>query len=85
MFFVHAQDANILERVLMAKARDLGIMTGHQQLLLRKKRPGGISLGQKIKTLYDTLKDYRDAKARPRGGGEDNRGEDNRGEDNRGG
>ena len=69
LFFVHAKDANILERVLMAKARDLGIMTGHQQLLLRKKRPGGISLGQKIKTLYDTLKDYRDAKARPRGGG----------------
>jgi hypothetical protein len=32
------QDANILERVLMAKARDLGIITGHTQLLRKKKR-----------------------------------------------
>jgi hypothetical protein len=53
------QDANILERVLMGKARDLGIITGHTQLLRKKK---GVSLQQKIKTLYDTLKDYRDAK-----------------------
>jgi hypothetical protein len=43
----------------MGKARDLGIITGHTQLLRKKK---GVSLQQKIKTLYDTLKDYRDAK-----------------------
>lgn len=47
----------------MAKARDLGIITGHQQLM-KKKRTGEISLWTKIKTLYDTLKDYRDAKDR---------------------
>lgn len=54
------EDANILERVLMAKARDMGIITGHPQLLRKK----GVSLAQKIRTLYDTLKDYRDAKGR---------------------
>jgi hypothetical protein len=50
----------------MAKARDMGIITGHQQLLRKKK---GISLSQKIKSLYDTLKDYRDAKELQYGGG----------------
>lgn len=53
------EDANILERVLMNKAKDMGIITTIDKM---KKRKGG--LAQKIKTLFDTLKDYRDAKGR---------------------
>ena len=53
------EDANVLERVLMTKARDMGILTDR---LMGKKKRGG--LATKIKTLYDTLKDYRDAKGR---------------------
>ena len=54
------EDANILEKVLFAKARELGIFGTPDRRKTRKV----ISLPQKIKTLYETLKDYRDAKGR---------------------
>ena len=54
------EDANILEKVLFAKARELGIFG----TVDRRKTRKVISLPQKIKTLYETLKDYRDAKGR---------------------
>ena len=53
------EDANILERVLLNKAKEMGIITTDKLL---KKRRGGLI--HKIKSLYDTLKDYRDAKGR---------------------
>jgi len=54
------EDANILEKVLFAKARELGILG----IASTRKTKKVISLPQKIKTLYETLKDYRDAKGR---------------------
>merc|ERR1719334_3101558 len=42
----------------MAKAKEMGVITDR----LKKRRPGGLT--QKIRALYDTLKDYRDAKGR---------------------
>ena len=55
------EDANILERVLLAKAREIGALAGDRLKNVKKKT---VSLQQKVKTLYDTLKDYRDAKGR---------------------
>jgi len=55
------EDANILERILLAKAREIGVIAGDRLKNIKKK---AISLQQKVKTLYDTLKDYRDAKGR---------------------
>jgi len=52
------EDANLLERVLLTKAREMGILQG------RGKKRKGARLGEQIKLLYDTLKDYRDAKGR---------------------
>merc|ERR1719225_618841 len=54
------EDANILEKVLFAKARELGILG----IASTRKTKKTVSLQQKVKTLYDTLKDYRDAKGR---------------------
>jgi len=54
------EDANVLERVLLAKAKELGVFGGGERRRARKV----VSLPQKIKTLYETLKDYRDAKGR---------------------
>jgi len=56
------EDANVLEKVLLAKAKDMGLMGQQAQAVRRVKKIG--SLQQKIKTLYETLKDYRDAKGR---------------------
>ena len=56
------EDANILERVLLAKAKEMGLFG--QQGAQRKGQRKVVSLAQKIKTLYETLKDYRDAKGR---------------------
>jgi len=56
------EDANVLEKVLLAKAKDMGLM-GQQAQAVRKVKKMG-SLQQKVKTLYETLKDYRDAKGR---------------------
>ena len=50
------ETANTLEKVLMAKARDMGIIT---EKLKKAKGAGRGSLAQKIKMLYDTLKDFR--------------------------
>jgi len=55
------EDANILERILLAKAREIGVLAGDRMKQIKRKT---ISLQQKVKTLYDTLKDYRDAKGR---------------------
>ena len=55
-------DANILERVLMNKAKEMGIITGNLTERLKVKKVKGVI--HKIKALYDTLKDYRDAKGR---------------------
>ena len=55
------EDANVLERVLLAKAREIGALAGDRLKSVKKKT---VSLQQKVKTLYDTLKDYRDAKGR---------------------
>ena len=55
------EDANLLEKVLLAKAREIGALGGDRLKNVKKKT---VSLQQKVKTLYDTLKDYRDAKGR---------------------
>merc|ERR1719348_105319 len=55
------EDANVLERVLLAKAREIGALSGDRLKQIKRKV---VSLPQKIKTLYETLKDYRDAKGR---------------------
>merc|ERR1712142_68312 len=55
------EDANILERVLLAKAKEIGVLAGDRMKQIKRKT---VSLQQKVKTLYDTLKDYRDAKGR---------------------
>ena len=55
------EDANVLERVLLAKARETGVLAGDRLKNIKRK---AVSLQQKVKTLYDTLKDYRDAKGR---------------------
>ena len=55
------EDANILERVLLAKAREIGVLAGDRLKNIKRR---AVSLQQKVKTLYDTLKDYRDAKGR---------------------
>merc|ERR1719350_147377 len=55
------EDANILERILLAKAREIGVLGGDRMKQIKRK---SVSLQQKVKTLYDTLKDYRDAKGR---------------------
>jgi len=55
------EDANILERVLMKKAIEMGIITNNlKQQTVKKSR----SVIHKIKLLYDSLKDYRDNKGR---------------------
>ena len=43
------------------KARETGVLAGDRLKNIKKK---AVSLQQKVKTLYDTLKDYRDAKGR---------------------
>ena len=55
------EDANILEKVLLNKAREIGVLAGDRLKNIKRK---AVSLQQKVKTLYDTLKDYRDAKGR---------------------
>ena len=55
------EDANLLEKVLLARAREIGALGGDKLKNIKKKT---VSLQQKVKTLYDTLKDYRDAKGR---------------------
>ena len=55
------EDANILEKVLLSKAREIGVLAGDRLKNIKRK---AVSLQQKVKTLYDTLKDYRDAKGR---------------------
>ena len=51
------EDANLLEKVLLSKAREIGVLAGDRLKNIKRK---AVSLQQKVKTLYDTLKDYRD-------------------------
>jgi len=58
------EDANLLERVLMTKARDMGLLGVPPGQTNKKAKKIAASLQQKIKSLYETLKDFRDAKGR---------------------
>eukprot|EP00095_Tigriopus_kingsejongensis_P009080 maker-scaffold742_size103727-snap-gene-0.20 protein:Tk09080 transcript:maker-scaffold742_size103727-snap-gene-0.20-mRNA-1 annotation:"protein polybromo-1 isoform x2" len=52
------EDANVLEKVLVSKARDMGLTTSKG----RKKKSYRAS--EKIKSLFETLRDHKDSKGR---------------------
>ncbi|CAB4068399.1 PBRM1 [Lepeophtheirus salmonis] len=55
------KDANLLEKVLVTKAREMGINAGPGRGRPRKKN---LTLSQKLKILFETLRDYKDHKGR---------------------
>jgi protein polybromo-1 len=56
------EDANILERVLLDKAREIGLATAASAKPKRRSR--GPNLQQKLKALYDAVREHRDLKGR---------------------
>ncbi len=58
------EDANVLERVLMAKARDMGLGRGRGGHWKHIKAKAQAKTQEKIKSLIDQLKDHKDSKGR---------------------
>ncbi|XP_046634801.1 protein polybromo-1-like isoform X2 [Daphnia pulicaria] len=56
------EDANMLERVLLDKARELGLALAASAKPKRRSR--GPNLQQKLKALYEAIKEHRDLKGR---------------------
>ncbi|XP_066994132.2 protein polybromo-1 isoform X3 [Anabrus simplex] len=61
------EDANKLEEVLMEKVKELGPMPEYAKKTIKVIRPRKSNttvLAQKLRTLYDTIRDYKDPKQR---------------------
>ena len=54
------EDANVLERVLMTKAREMGLTRGPG----RRKKVSSIKVSEKVRSLVDQLRDHKDSKGR---------------------
>lgn len=54
------EDANVLERVLMTKAREMGLTRGPG----RRKKASSVKVSEKVKSLVDQLRDHKDPKGR---------------------
>ena len=55
------EDANVLERVLMTKAREMGLTRGPGR---RKQKVSSVKISEKIRSLVDQLRDHKDPKGR---------------------